>query len=138
VNCPYCSRPLTEIDHYGERLVGCKCNRWGNPGDERLVMELTEDELEALKAMSRETGPKEATMGTCVQCGNDYDKSFEVRMNGRTMIFDSFECAIQALAPVCPHCGCRIIGHGVQHGDTIFCCVHCAKHEGVEGLRDRD
>jgi hypothetical protein len=59
-------------------------------------------------------------MGTCVQCGNDYDKSFEVRMNGRTMIFDSFECAIQALAPVCPHCGCRIIGHGVQHGDTIF------------------
>jgi hypothetical protein len=22
-------------------------------------------------------------MGTCVQCGNDYDKSFEVRMNGR-------------------------------------------------------
>ena len=62
-------------------------------------------------------------MGQCAQCGNDYDKSFEVRMGGRTMIFDSFECAIQALAPVCPHCGCRIIGHGVEHGDTIFCCV---------------
>ena len=45
---------------------------------------------------------------------------------------------IQALAPVCPHCGCRIIGHGVQHGDTIFCCVHCAEEEGVKGLRDRD
>jgi hypothetical protein len=30
------------------------------------------------------------------------------------------------------------IGHGVQHGDTIFCCVHCAEHEGVKGLRDRD
>jgi hypothetical protein len=29
-------------------------------------------------------------MGKCVQCGNDYDKSFEVRMDGRTMIFDSF------------------------------------------------
>jgi nitrite reductase/ring-hydroxylating ferredoxin subunit len=102
-------------------------------------MELTEDDLEALKAISRKTADlKEATMGTCVQCGNDYDKCFEVRMNGRTMIFDSFECAIQALAPVCPHCGCRIIGHGVQHGDTIFCCVHCAKHEGVKGLRDRD
>jgi hypothetical protein len=26
----------------------------------------------------------------------------------------------------------------VQHNDTIFCCVHCAKHEGVKGLRDRD
>ena len=81
---------------------------------------------------------KEAVMGKCAQCGNDYDKSFEVKMGGRTMIFDSFECAIQALAPVCPHCGCRIIGHGVEHGDTIFCCVHCAKQEGVKGLRDRD
>ena len=54
------------------------------------------------------------------------------------MIFDSFECAIAAMAPVCPHCGVRIVGHGVQHGDTIFCCVHCAKHEGIKGLRDRD
>ena len=59
-------------------------------------------------------------------------------MDGRTLTFDSFECAIAALAPVCPHCGCRIIGHGVQHGDTIYCCVHCAKHEGVKGLVDRD
>ena len=81
---------------------------------------------------------EDALMGKCAQCGNDYDKSFEVRMDGRTMIFDSFECAIQALAPVCPHCGVRIVGHGVQHGDTIFCCVHCAEHEGVRGLRDRD
>jgi hypothetical protein len=30
-------------------------------------------------------------MGKCAQCGNDYDKSFEVKMGGRTMIFDSFE-----------------------------------------------
>ena len=71
-------------------------------------------------------------MARCEQCGNDYDKSFEVRMAGRTMIFNSFECAIQALAPTCPHCGCRIIG------GTIFCCVHSAKKEGVTGLRDRD
>jgi len=49
-------------------------------------------------------------MARCEQCGNDYDKSFEVSMGGRTLIFDSFECAIQALAPTCPHCGCRIMG----------------------------
>ena len=54
------------------------------------------------------------------------------------MTFDSFECAIQALAPTCPHCGNRIIGHGVEQDGTIFCCVHCAKKEGVTGLRDRD
>jgi hypothetical protein len=70
--------------------------------------------------------------------GNDYDKSFAVTMGGRTMIFDSFECAIQALAPTCPNCGNRIIGHGVEHNGSIFCCVHCAKQEGVTGLRDRD
>jgi len=76
-------------------------------------------------------------MATCEQCGNDYDKSFAVTMGGRTMIFDSFECAIQALAPTCPNCSNRIIGHGVEHNGSIFCCVHCAKQEGVTGLRDR-
>jgi hypothetical protein len=77
-------------------------------------------------------------MARCEQCGNDYDKSFEVTMGERTMAFDSFECAIQALAPTCPHCGCRVIGHGVEHNGNIFCCAHCASQEGVTGLRDRD
>ena len=26
------------------------------------------------------------------------------------------ECAIHALAPVCPHCHCRVVGHGVEQG----------------------
>jgi uncharacterized Zn finger protein (UPF0148 family) len=26
--CPHCHRPLIEIDHYGEQLIGCiECNR---------------------------------------------------------------------------------------------------------------
>ena len=77
-------------------------------------------------------------MGKCAQCGNDYDKSFEVVMGGRSLTFDSFECAIAALAPTCPHCGVRVVGHGVEHDGAIFCCVHCAKAQGVTGLRDRD
>jgi hypothetical protein len=49
--CPYCQSPLMEIDYYGELLVGCiDSNRWGKPDDEHLVMELMEDDLEALKA----------------------------------------------------------------------------------------
>ncbi len=29
-----CRRPLIEIDHYGEGLIGCmECNRGGWPGD---------------------------------------------------------------------------------------------------------
>ena len=76
-------------------------------------------------------------MGTCELCGNTYDKSFEVVMAGETHVFDSFECAIQALAPTCEHCGCRVIGHGVEANGSIYCCAHCAKHSGETGLRDR-
>jgi hypothetical protein len=54
--CPYWNRPLMRIDHYGEVLVGCVyCNRWGRPGDERLIMEMLEDDLEALRASVRRT-----------------------------------------------------------------------------------
>ena len=34
----------------GEMLEGCiHCNRWGHPGDERLDMELMDDDLDALR-----------------------------------------------------------------------------------------
>lgn len=76
-------------------------------------------------------------MARCDQCGNDYDKSFEVTMAGQTYVFDSFECAVHKLAPVCPHCGCRIVGHGVEQGEVIYCCAHCAEQEGATDLVDR-
>jgi hypothetical protein len=76
-------------------------------------------------------------MSTCETCGNDYDKAFQVTMQGKTHTFDSFECAIQALAPTCAHCGTRIVGHGLENGGAYFCCEHCAEREGVKGLRDR-
>jgi Rieske Fe-S protein len=76
-------------------------------------------------------------MATCDVCGNDYDKAFQVTRGGETRTFDSFECAIQALAPTCDHCGCRVIGHGVEADDRVFCCVHCAEEQGVTQLADR-
>jgi hypothetical protein len=77
-------------------------------------------------------------MATCSHCGNEYDKTFDViAADGSRLTFDSFECAIHALAPTCPHCGCRIIGHGVEAEGEIFCCAHCARESGVEALRDR-
>jgi hypothetical protein len=46
--------------------------------------------------------------------------------------FDSFECALHAMAPTCAHCGCRIVGHGVEApGGRCFCCAHCAEAAGV-------
>jgi hypothetical protein len=53
-------------------------------------------------------------MARCDVCGNDYD-----------------------LAPACGHCGCRIVGHGVEADGSMFCCAHCAREEGVSGLADR-
>jgi hypothetical protein len=76
-------------------------------------------------------------MAVCEVCGNDYDKSFEVTLAGETHVFDSFECAIHALAPTCEHCSCRIIGHGLEADGRIFCCGNCAKESGVTELRDR-
>jgi hypothetical protein len=76
-------------------------------------------------------------MATCEVCGNEYHRSMTIEKDGSSHVFDSFECAIHAIAPTCEHCGCRIIGHGVQAGEAIYCCAHCAAQEGEEGLRDR-
>jgi hypothetical protein len=73
----------------------------------------------------------------CEVCGNDYDRTFSVTMEGSEHVFDSFECAIHALAPTCEHCGCRVVGHGVERDGTVFCCVHCAMNAGVAGQRHR-
>jgi hypothetical protein len=76
-------------------------------------------------------------MPRCDVCGNDYDKAFQVSVGGATHTFDSFECAIHRLAPVCEHCGCKIVGHGVEAGGHVYCCASCARHSGVKSLKDR-
>lgn len=76
-------------------------------------------------------------MARCEVCGNKYDKSFQVVMNGETHVFDSFECAIHALAPNCENCGIKIIGHGMESNGSFYCCAHCAQQEGVEEMQDR-
>jgi len=76
-------------------------------------------------------------MAKCDLCGNDYDKAFTVAQQGVTRTFDSFECAIHSMAPVCAHCGCRIIGHGIENRGVFYCCAHCAKIAGIIGVSDR-
>lgn len=76
-------------------------------------------------------------MPACATCGNSYDRAFQVVMDGETYWFDSFECAIHALAPTCGHCGCKVIGHGVEQQGAIYCCAHCASELGATALRDR-
>ena len=73
----------------------------------------------------------------CEVCGNEYDKTLEIVVDGISHYYDSFECAIHALAPRCAHCDCRIIGHGVETAGVTYCCANCAHHEGVMALQDR-
>jgi hypothetical protein len=79
---------------------------------------------------------EEDPMPACEVCGNDYYLSFQVTAAGQTHTFDSFECAIHRLAPVCDHCGCKIVGHGIEAKNTFYCCAHCARKQGVTTVAD--
>jgi hypothetical protein len=76
-------------------------------------------------------------MAKCDVCGNDYDKSFEVSGPRGHGAFDSFECAIEKFAPKCEHCGCKVIGHGIEASGKFYCCANCARAAGTQGARDR-
>lgn len=77
-------------------------------------------------------------MAICDVCGNDYRHALLISVEGRPGrgVYDSFECAIAGHAPRCSHCGCTVIGHGVQEGDTVFCCANCARKAGNYELVD--
>ena len=75
-------------------------------------------------------------MAVCEVCGNDYALAFEVRAQGAVHVFDSFECAIHKMAPICEHCGIKIVGHGVEADGHFYCCAHCAMSQGVRGVTD--
>jgi hypothetical protein len=72
----------------------------------------------------------------CVPSGEV--KAFQVTMSGGdSHTFDSFECAVHALAPTCEHCNVKVIGHGVEADSRFFCCAHCASMAGIGGVADR-
>lgn len=76
-------------------------------------------------------------MARCEVCGNEYDKSFDVTAAGAKHTFDSFECAIHSLAPVCEHCGCKVVGHGVEVQGRFFCGASCARQATSAKVADR-
>ena len=76
-------------------------------------------------------------MKTCDACGNKYEAMLEVKRDGKTYHFDCFECAIHALAPECPTCGVKVIGHGVEAEGRVYCGANCAHRAGVEGINVR-
>jgi hypothetical protein len=76
-------------------------------------------------------------MATRDMCVNEYRNTFTLSRAGEAKTFDSFECAIHMIAPTCGHCGCRILGHGVEAPEAMYCCSHCAREAGHEPASDR-
>jgi hypothetical protein len=77
-------------------------------------------------------------MAVCDTCGNDYDKAFTVSWgDGESATFDSIECAAAKVAPECGRCGIRVLGHGVEADEGIFCCAHCARKVSGADINDR-
>lgn len=66
-------------------------------------------------------------MSKCETCGNQNGQLFDVVKNGETRTFDSFDCAIEAMATPCDNCGCLITGSDAIEGDTRFCCSACQR-----------
>ena len=98
---------------------------------------ITSKAITTFRHRRKDLGARKTFVAKCEVCENEYDKAFELTVAGKRHTFDSFECAIHALAPVCPHCHCRIIGHGVEQEGKIFCCVNCARSGGKTELKDR-
>lgn len=72
-------------------------------------------------------------MAQCAACGNDYGRTFSVTTHdGRVLEFDCVECAAHLVAPICAWCGIRVLGHGVESDDLVFCCASCARQEAAE------
>ncbi|MBB4136239.1 hypothetical protein BKA16_002791 [Gordonia humi] len=78
-------------------------------------------------------------MATCDVCGNSYDAPLLISVQEREEhgVYDSFECAISALAPRCATCSTTVIGHGVQSDGRMYCCAACAARIGDHGHVDR-
>jgi hypothetical protein len=78
-------------------------------------------------------------MTVCATCGNHATWTIEVREPGHDLLtFDSFECAIDRLAPRCAHCGCRVVGHPREADGMLFCCDHCATSRPEPSMADAD
>lgn len=76
-------------------------------------------------------------MAVCETCGNTYENAFTLTRGGESHTFDSFECAAHRMAPRCAHCGCMILGHGVESENSTYCCSHCAREAGHPQARDQ-
>lgn len=67
--------------------------------------------------------------GRCVNCGVNIEKDYILFINGAEFTFDSFECAVNFVAPRCANCNTIIMGHGIKSAEDIYCSTFCSQNE---------
>ncbi len=75
-------------------------------------------------------------MSRCEVCGNEFTKPVTVSWNGQQKTVDSFECAVQALAPRCDYCGQPVMNQSVQGEAPHYCCSVC-EQKATSGQQDQ-
>lgn len=66
-------------------------------------------------------------MTRCATCNREIDGSWQLSFYGGTLVFDSFECALQRLAGLCRSCGCPVLGHGFPTEVGLYCSAACCE-----------
>jgi len=67
------------------------------------------------------------SLGRCETCSNEAEKLFEVIVCGQSHAYDSFQCAVMAMAHRCDFCGLSISTPVMEHNGRHFCSSSCAE-----------
>lgn len=70
----------------------------------------------------------------CVNCGFNIEKDYILFINGTEFTFDSFECAVNFVAPRCANCNSIVMGRGIHNEGDMYCsstCKEAEKHSAV-------
>lgn len=65
----------------------------------------------------------------CDNCGINIEKDYILYINGTEYTFDSFECAINFVAPRCSNCNSVVMGRGIKAAGEVFCSTSCSQAE---------
>ncbi|MFA6237893.1 MAG: hypothetical protein WC635_11235 [Bacteriovorax sp.] len=65
----------------------------------------------------------------CMNCGVNIEKDYILFINGTEFTFDSFECAINFVAPRCANCNTIVMSRGLRSGEEVFCSDSCLNSE---------
>lgn len=65
----------------------------------------------------------------CVNCGVTIEKDYILFINGTEFTFDSFECAVNFVAPRCANCNTIVMGRGVPVEGDLYCSTTCSHSE---------